>query len=160
MHTRGLFLLIGSLLLASAASGQAPDDGALELSQRARSIETSTMSPFCPGKTLYDCPSPRAAEWRSDIRGWLAQGLSPSEIRGRLQAREPDFDLDGSDPGTGGALVILAFGVLAMLGIGAAVWRRGVRARAAEAHEAPEDGPDEGLEERLDAELRALDAYE
>lgn len=57
-------------------------------------IVRTTNSPFCPGKTLDSCPSPRAAEWRRDIHAWVEEGESASEIRGRLQARVPGFELD------------------------------------------------------------------
>ncbi|GAG55107.1 unnamed protein product, partial [marine sediment metagenome] len=30
---------------------------------------------------------PKAGDWRRDIRGWVADGVSEPEIRDRLQAR-------------------------------------------------------------------------
>jgi cytochrome c-type biogenesis protein CcmH/NrfF len=45
------------------------------------------MSPFCPGRTLSDCPSPDAADWRRDIREMLEQGMTASEIQAALEAR-------------------------------------------------------------------------
>jgi cytochrome c-type biogenesis protein CcmH/NrfF len=65
-----------------------------EVAQKAASIARQTMSPFCPGRTLSDCPSEYAAEWRRDIRTMVAEGLSASEIQARLEARV-DGNLSG-----------------------------------------------------------------
>lgn len=53
----------------------------------------TTASPFCPGKTLDSCPSPKAGEWRRDIREWAGSGVPADEIRDRLQQRVPGMDL-------------------------------------------------------------------
>jgi len=34
------------------------------------------MSPFCPGRTLSDCPSEYAGQWRHDIQRMVDQGKS------------------------------------------------------------------------------------
>lgn len=119
---RPLIVAFATVLLAAPAFAQS--EAELGLAQRSRAIARGTMSPFCPGKTLYDCPSPRAAEWRADIRDWLAEGATPVQIRARLQAREPQFDLDGARPSPlviGGLLAVAA---LLMLAIGFVIWRR------------------------------------
>ena len=53
----------------------------------AAAIARQTMSPFCPGRTLADCPSEYATEWRRDIRHMLAAGRSPAEIQDELERR-------------------------------------------------------------------------
>ncbi len=58
-----------------------------EVIRRASSIARQTMSPFCPGRTLSDCPSEYATEWRSDIREMVAQGLSAEQIQSVLEKR-------------------------------------------------------------------------
>ncbi len=45
------------------------------------------MSPFCPGKTLRDCTSGKAAELRDEIHGWVAEGKSREWIEGELVGR-------------------------------------------------------------------------
>lgn len=82
--------------LARAEAEVAPEgsDVSPEVAQKAASIARQTMSPFCPGRTLSDCPSEYAAEWRRDIRTMVAEGLSASEIQARLEARA-DGNLSG-----------------------------------------------------------------
>jgi cytochrome c-type biogenesis protein CcmH/NrfF len=130
-----------------------------ENARRALDIARTTMSPFCPGRTLDGCSSPPAGEWRADIREMVDQGLSAQEIQKRLQARAPDKDLTG-DPdfglGVGFALTafVVALGLLAL-----------VLKRLSTPAEAPSGGStrpmtsskkddDEELERRLEAELR------
>lgn len=150
-----LLVLAPATLAVAQETTEAVDDAAL--SRRSRAIERSTMSPFCPGKTIYDCPSPRAAEWRADIRGWLREGASATEIRERLQARDPDFDLGGSNPGTGGALAIFLGSALVMLLIAVVIWRR---RRADPAPDGPPDADDDPeLDARLEEELARVDRY-
>jgi cytochrome c-type biogenesis protein CcmH/NrfF len=62
-------------------------------SRQVQAIVRTTNSPFCPGKTLDSCPSPRASEWRQEINEWVADGVPENEIRDRLQDRVPNFDL-------------------------------------------------------------------
>src|SRR5690606_7766162 len=69
-----LCLVVGSQVLswphalAQSAVSETPD----EQSRRAAEIYKTTMSPFCPGRTIDACPSPYATEWRDDIRQWVA----------------------------------------------------------------------------------------
>ena len=79
-------------------------------SRQVQSIVRTTNSPFCPGKTLDSCPSPRAAAWRQDINVWVEDGVAEGEIRDRLQSRVPGFDLS-PEPVKSGWL-IPAFAVL------------------------------------------------
>lgn len=86
------FVAISAFVFTLACS-PAPAEDAQEEGRQAQSIVRTTNSPFCPGKTLDSCPSPKAGEWRRDIRAWVDDGVPESEIRGRLQSRTPDFDL-------------------------------------------------------------------
>ncbi|MFW2387032.1 MAG: hypothetical protein ACN4G0_01745 [Polyangiales bacterium] len=85
-------VVISTFVLALGCSPAPPEDLRVE-GRQAQSIVRTTNSPFCPGKTLDSCPSPRAGEWRRDIRTWVEDGVPEGEIRGRLQSRVPDFDL-------------------------------------------------------------------
>ena len=81
--------LLFSLLLVAppcVAQAQAAADRT-EQSRRAYALSGELMSPFCPGRTLSDCPSPNAAAWREDVRAWVESGVSDEEIVARLQAR-------------------------------------------------------------------------
>jgi cytochrome c-type biogenesis protein CcmH/NrfF len=83
-----------AVLIIAFAMGCAsvPVEDASE-SRQVQGIVRTTNSPFCPGKTLDSCPSPRAAAWRQDINAWVEDGVAESEIRDRLQSRVPNFDL-------------------------------------------------------------------
>ena len=48
------------------------------------------MSPFCPGRTLADCPSPNATLVKDEIRALLRSGRTEAEIRADLSARYGD----------------------------------------------------------------------
>lgn len=63
----------------------APPSVSPEQDRLAQSIGETTMSPFCPGRTLSSCPSPQARELRDQIREWLAQGYSESGVRNQLR---------------------------------------------------------------------------
>jgi cytochrome c-type biogenesis protein CcmH/NrfF len=145
-------LAAAALAVATPLAVQAQDAEA----RRAVAIERETMSPFCPGMTLYTCPSPAAGEWRRDIRQWVDEGLGEREIRARLQARVPDFDLSGRPAGDRSWTLPVAAGVLATLLLVVVAVR--VRRRGGDP-EPPEEagrGPDD-LDARLDRELEALE---
>jgi len=74
--------LICAIALVSSANADELSD-----LRRARALADELMSPFCPGRTLSDCPSPNAAGVREEIRAWIGQGRSDEEIRDTLRAR-------------------------------------------------------------------------
>lgn len=117
---------------------------------RAVAIYRNTQSPFCPGRTLDDCPSPDAAAWRADIRDWIDEGASSAEIRARLQERVPGFDLAGRAGVPGLGFAIGAFTLVA-LALGARFFAR--RRRPSGAAVARENDDDDELDARLDEEL-------
>ncbi|MCO6431057.1 MAG: cytochrome c-type biogenesis protein CcmH [Deltaproteobacteria bacterium] len=51
-----------------------------------QSIARTVMSPFCPGRTLADCPSSTASQLRAKLREMLAQGRSEQEVQDFLLA--------------------------------------------------------------------------
>jgi cytochrome c-type biogenesis protein CcmH/NrfF len=75
-----------ALLLALAAPARSAELD-VEAARRAHRVAASVMSPFCPGRTLADCPSPDAAALRQDVRALLDAGASEEEVRQRLEAR-------------------------------------------------------------------------
>lgn len=88
MRCRG-FLLLASALLCGLASGSvAADPGAspdLSVSREAHALARGLMSPYCPGRTLADCPSPDAGALREEIRARLAAGEAPDQVRAELE---------------------------------------------------------------------------
>jgi len=64
--------------------------------------------------TLAACTSPAAAEWRSDIRQWVNQGLGDDEIRRRLEQRA-GRDLSGTPRSSLGWLIPVGLGAGSLL---------------------------------------------
>jgi cytochrome c-type biogenesis protein CcmH/NrfF len=155
-------LLALTVLFGAGAGVAAADAGELEVSRRSQTLSRSIMSPFCPGKTIDSCPSPKAGVWREDIRRWVAEGESNAEIRSRLQARTPDFDLSGR-PGAAWDWMLPA-GAMALATLGLWLFVRRLRPEthrnpsdATQHAEVPSSRPRDALDDRLDAELRHAD---
>ena len=109
--------LCSTLSTAQMVEGESLDDPATEA--KAFDIAKRTMSPFCPGRTLADCPSGKATEWRQDIRAFLKQGKSAAEIQKILNARAGE-NLTGTPESSLGwllpvGLCVGALGVLTLV---------------------------------------------
>jgi cytochrome c-type biogenesis protein CcmH/NrfF len=78
-------LALAVLLAAAGVATSAELD--VEAARRAHRVASSVMSPFCPGRTLADCPSPDAAALRHDVRALLDAGATEEQVRERLEAR-------------------------------------------------------------------------
>lgn len=129
-------------------------------SRRAQELSRTTMSPFCPGRTLEACPSPNAAAWRDDIRAWVDEGKSTEEIRQRLRERMPDADLTGAPSTALDAVLPVAVGVGAIVLLVVLLRVLLSRRRGAPVGNlADKSGSSSSadLDERLDRELSALD---
>ena len=115
-----------------------------------QAIVRNTASPFCPGKTLNSCPSPKAGEWRRDIREWVVDGVPEPEIRDRLQARVPGFDLSIPPVKSGWVIPVIAVALSTLWFVVMA--RRFTRRRASSP---PAQTPTQALalDARLDEEL-------
>lgn len=74
-----VLLVVAALFMLAAPAHAAPEDVANRLSNE-------IMSPFCPGVTLHDCPSPEADDLREQIRAWSAEGWSEDQIMTELTA--------------------------------------------------------------------------
>jgi cytochrome c-type biogenesis protein CcmH/NrfF len=112
-QVRGAVLLSTLLSLALPAFANAETED--ERLRRALIISRTTMSPFCPGRTLDSCPSPYATEWRTEIRAMVDKGMTTEEIREALRQRAPQ-DLSGTpDTPLGGVMPIVATGAAVLL---------------------------------------------
>jgi len=67
------------LFLLSGASAQA-QDATSALDARAYDMYQQVLSPFCPGRSLNDCPSSKAHELKQEMRQKLEQGVAPEAI--------------------------------------------------------------------------------
>lgn len=142
-----LALLAALAALTPLASSVHAEDGG-EVGRQAHALSRDLMSPYCPGRTLADCPSPNAAQVREEIRTRMRGGESTQEIRADLESRfgaavrgVPQSILGWAIPG-----LILAAGGLVL-----AIALRRLSARPAPG---PARQADPELERRLDAELR------
>ncbi|MBK8482325.1 MAG: hypothetical protein IPL40_14370 [Proteobacteria bacterium] len=132
--TRVVLLLALATPLRDAAGAPGPKRDERDVLREASSVASAVMSPFCPGRTLSACPSPRAGEWRVDIRNWVAAGVPREQIVQRLQARTPEINLTSDRNPLYGwiapALALLAMSGL-VLGVGRRLLRHGRRAGSA-----------------------------
>jgi cytochrome c-type biogenesis protein CcmH len=143
------------LLLVALLGAVAPTVGA-EPAETPYSYDlwTGLMSPYCPGRTLADCPSSQAAELRQWIREQEAAGRSRADVEDQLYARFGDIILQ-TPRASGFGLAAYAIPVLAFLvGGGLVVFflRRQVRTRGG-APVSPPAVVDPELERLLDREL-------
>jgi cytochrome c-type biogenesis protein CcmH/NrfF len=144
---------ISAFLLAFGSASASAEEIPAQ-SRQVQSIVRNTASPFCPGKTLDSCPSPKAGEWRRDIREWVGEGVPEPEIRDRLQARVPGFDLSIPPVKSGWVIPVIAV-VLSTWWL-VAMARRFARGRAPTRRVAA-PARDHALDARLDEELAGLD---
>ncbi|MEM9072831.1 MAG: cytochrome c-type biogenesis protein CcmH [Myxococcota bacterium] len=136
-----LFAFAFTVFVATSALAEPPG-------RRAVRIERAIMSPFCPSKTLHDCPSPRAASWRADIRAWIDRGDTDAAIVQQLQARAPGADLQGRPSGAADWAIPLGAAALVTLVLLFALRRL----RSADDEDVPR-APRDAYDDRLDAEL-------
>lgn len=94
---RALVLAIVALWVGSFASGVSPVSAAAEPSSSpnasadwAYELWHDLMSPYCPGRTLAECPSPAADELRLWILTQAAAGADRAEVEASLYARFGD----------------------------------------------------------------------
>ena len=80
------FAIIAATLLATplyvTAEPLAPEKEAT-----AKEIFFEVLSPFCPGRSLNDCPSSSAVELKDEIRGMVEKGATREEIINTLAGR-------------------------------------------------------------------------
>jgi cytochrome c-type biogenesis protein CcmH len=82
---RSAALVLVFVLLAG--NGLAQDDLEVQRARAAHELSRELMSPYCPGRTLADCPSPDAGAVREEIRDAIRAGESTEAIRARIEAR-------------------------------------------------------------------------
>jgi cytochrome c-type biogenesis protein CcmH len=148
-------MLAGALSLPQDEGQVAPRFPA-EVETEASRIFNSTMSPFCPGMLIANCPSPGAANMKEEIRTQLAAGLSPDSVRALLFAAYGD-QLRATPPARGFGLLAWLVPILGLLGGGAGVtwWLRRRGRQPLVIEPAPTALAPES-EERLDRELAKL----
>jgi cytochrome c-type biogenesis protein CcmH/NrfF len=100
--------LLGLLLCATLSACNPAEDPESVRARTAHELARDLMSPYCPGRTLAECPSPDALAVREEIRSALRAGESPDAIRTRIEARFGDQVVGVPREKVGWALPILA----------------------------------------------------
>lgn len=127
-----------------------------EVETEAAKIFNSTMSPFCPGLLVANCPSPGAADMKEQIRARLAAGVPPDSVRALLRAQYGS-QIAAVPPAEGFGLLAWIMPALALFGGGAVVaWWLHRRGGAPVAAGGPLDALDPEAQARLDRELAEL----
>jgi cytochrome c-type biogenesis protein CcmH/NrfF len=146
------FLVAAGLVLVGVAVPAAPASADEAWSQ---DLWYDLMSPYCPGRTLADCPSPQAQELRAWIAEQEKQGRSREDVESQLYRLYGDVILS-APRAEGWGLAAYGVPVAAFLLGGAllAVFLRRQSRSAPEPAAAAEARPDPELERIVDEELR------
>lgn len=140
--------LLAALLAAGLAAAQEPDASSdADIARRAHGFSQQVMSPYCPGRTLADCPSPDALAVRQQVRDLIAAGVPEDAIRERLSTIYGDA-IEGTPRSAWGwwtPIVALLLGGAVLV----YVLRRQLSGGAGPAGEEPPSD----IERELDAEL-------
>ena len=153
-----LSLVMAGLVMLSPVAPQeevAPRFPAAVETEASR-IFNSTMSPFCPGLLIANCPSPGAADLKEQIRIQLAAGAPPDSVRAMLRAAYGS-EVDAVPPAEGFGLVAWLMPAVVLLGGGVLVvwWLRG-RGTAGPAPARPSEPLEPEAAARLERELAEL----
>lgn len=154
---RSTLVVLALSLAAGAARSQEATLGAQAVDTRANELYDEIMSPFCPGRTLANCPSPQAATMRERVKQQLAAGMSEDEIVDSLFGVYGEIVLGAPRAEGIGILAWVMPAVFLLLGVALlATWLRstGHRVAAEAAAPAPELDPEQ--QARLEAELSEL----
>lgn len=150
--------LLGVVVCASLAWSQAEDID--QADAWAYAMAHDLMSPFCPGRTLAECPSPQADELRIWILTQAAAGASQAEIEEALYERFGDQILSAPRP-EGWGLAAYVIPIVGFVVGGGLVWLA-LRRMVGGGQRAPAPAPpvrsvsdDAELERRIDEELGA-----
>jgi cytochrome c-type biogenesis protein CcmH/NrfF len=168
--------LLFALLMAvgsPASEARSEPAGRAESSGWSEQLERELMSPYCPGRSLVECPSPQATELRLWIQSQERAGVSRDSVEARLFQQFGDQLRHGPRAEGFGlwAYLVPAGALLAGLGLVLVFLRRQSRPAPASPATAPPRDPtsaqhardpgsaatarDLELERRLDEELGA-----
>ncbi len=151
---RTLMALCLAAALVAPAAAQGPS-----AKQQAADLASQLMSPFCPGRLLADCTSPKAGDLRTEMAVRLAAGESPTAVKADL-VRQYGADILGAPEAQGvGWLAWLVPALLAFVTAGAVTWKvvQAVSSGHLVTAAAGAGAVDHAALTRLDDELRDLD---
>lgn len=157
------FLVALVAAIAVGASQLLADERAEVLNQEALDREATNLyqqvfSPFCPGRSLNDCPSSKAGELKDEMRAELEAGKSPEVILNEVFQKYGDqYRAVPQFAGVGVLVWLVPIGFVA-IGLAVAV---GVSISRKKTASAPSSSPKPALsadeERRIQEELSKLD---
>jgi cytochrome c-type biogenesis protein CcmH/NrfF len=150
-----LVLLLVTLTPPSSLLAQTDET----VNREARIIFETVMSPYCPGRTISNCPSPQADVLKTEIKEKLASGQAADDIKEELYASFGD-DLRTVPRAKGFGLlawVVPGLGFLAG-GWAIAVWMNRTKTPQQTASDPVEIALDPESLARLDAEMNELES--
>ena len=151
-----VLLLTGAVTLLPQGEGEVAPRFPAAVETAASKIFSSTMSPFCPGLTIANCPSPNAKELRQTIREQLAAGMTPDSVEAQFYA-EYGEEFRATPPTSGlGLLAWVVPGVGLLSGGLALAWWLRRRGHAPATVGAAPPALDSAAEARLERELAEL----
>jgi cytochrome c-type biogenesis protein CcmH/NrfF len=149
----GLAAISAALLFGASAATATDGEAAAEPEGWAYKVSHDLMSPFCPGRTLSACPSPKADELRRWLIDQEASGRSREDVEAELFENYGNVLLS-APLAEGFGLTAYVFPVIAFLAGGVVVvvfLRRQTRVTATPAPSS--HAPDPELERAIDQEL-------
>ncbi len=154
VRTLAAWLLLGALALATAPA--VAETQASSAEGYTYELWNGLMSPYCPGRTLIDCPSGAATELRNWIADQERAGRSQEEVEEQLYAQFGDVILQAPRAEGFGLIGYVAPVVALVLGGALVVVFLRRQTRAAAAAPAPPAPPalDPELERLVDQEMQ------
>ncbi len=148
--------LLTTQALGSSQATQVDDS----VNRAARHIFETVLSPYCPGRTISNCPSPQADELRGTITTQLEAGKTPEAVEEELYAVFGD-ELRTIPRARGiGLLAWLVPAIGFIAGAWAIVaWTRRTRSDSSNSVASRGQELDEESDERLKSELAELDSF-
>jgi cytochrome c-type biogenesis protein CcmH len=148
LHRALIPVLFGALLCAATPATEARAEEA----GWSYEMWNDLMSPFCPGRTLADCPSDKAEELRRWIVDQEAVGRAPEEVQAEVLATFGDTVRQTPAP-TGMGLAAYVIPILLFLAGGGLVGVFLRRQTRASPRPAPVVAVDPELQRELDEEI-------
>lgn len=146
--------LIAIAVTSAASSSAWAQDQAVDT--KASELYDEVMSPFCPGRTLANCPSPQAAQLREQIKQLLAAGSTDEQIKEELYEAYGEVVLGAPRKEGFGLLAYILPALFILLGaVVLAYWITSMK-RAPAARTVVEDPLDSQSRARLESELSRL----
>jgi cytochrome c-type biogenesis protein CcmH len=155
---RSITLSLALIILNCASSAAKELDPALE--KEAYYIYDNTLSPFCPGRLLRDCPSSEAVKLKETVREMLEKGQNRDQIFEHIYSIYGE-EVRASPPQSGFGLVAwLIPGAFLILGLAFLMLWLKTKTRDNKDSSTPEASQphvDQEILERAESEIRRAD---